>query len=146
MSDPHADHKPHVHETPPLHDPVDEWHDHSKDEKPQEAHAEVGNAYQIMGIGIALFLVIVVAVVATYGFYVHQTTLRLAKAEEVSFGQRGAPAIEARIMKSDALIRQSGYGWEVVPAAGDIPARSLVRLPIGEAKRLTARDYARVRN
>ncbi|MBX3405497.1 MAG: hypothetical protein KF869_01935 [Phycisphaeraceae bacterium] len=144
MSDPHA--KPHVHETAPLHDPVDEWHDHTKDEKPQQAHAEVGNAFQIMGIGVGLFMVIVFAVIATYGFYVHQTTRRLAEAEEVKFGQRGAPAIEARVLKSDALIRQSAYGWEVVPATGDIPARSLVRLPIDEAKRLIARDYARVRN
>lgn len=144
MSDPHA--KPHVHETAPLHDPVDEWHDHSKDEKPQQAHAEVGNAYQIMGIGVALFFVIVFAAVVTYGFYIHQTTRSLAQMEEVPFGQRGAPAIEARLYKSNALIRQGGYGWEVVPATGDIPARSLVRLPIDEAKRLTARDYARVRN
>lgn len=146
MSDPHAQHKPHVHETAPLHDPVDPWHDHSKDEKPQQAHAEVGNAFQIMAIGVALFLVIVVAAAVTYGFYIHQTTRSLARMEEVPFGTRGAPAIETRILKSDTLSRQGTYGWEVTPAVGDIPARSYVRLPIDEAKRLTARDYARVRN
>ena len=47
----------HTHETAPLHDPVDAWHDHSHDPKPQQAHAEVGNAGAIMGIGGAFLLV-----------------------------------------------------------------------------------------
>ncbi len=143
MSDPH--HKPHVHETAPLHDPIDEWHDHSKDEKPQHAHAEVGNAARIMAVGIGLFLVIVVAVVVTYGFYVQQSTQRLNEMEIVRArgGEALPPALEARKFKGDSLMDLQTYGWIQVPAVGDTPARSLVRHPIDAAKQKVAQDYAR---
>lgn len=144
MSDPHTHHKPHVHETPPMHDPIDEWHDHSKDEKPQQAHAEVGNAMRIMAIGIGLFLVIVFAVIVTYGFYVQQSTQKLNEMEIVELSDRNAPPIQARMHKSDSLMElEGGFGWIEVPAAGDTPARSLVRWPIEKAKERIAQDYAR---
>lgn len=143
MSDPH--HKPHVHETAPLHDPIDQWHDHSKDEKPQHAHAEVGNAFRIMGVGVGLFLVIVFAVVVTYGFYVQQSTEKLNDMEiaRVSEGAALPPALEARKNKGDSLMQMNTEGWIEVPASGDTPARSIARIPIDEAKQKVAQDYAR---
>jgi len=143
MSDPH--HKPHVHETAPLHDPIDQWHDHAKDEKPQHPHAEVSNAFRIMGIGIGLFLVIVFAVVVTYAFYIQQSTQRLNEMEVVraTAGAALPPALEARKIKGDSLLLMQNYGWIEVPALGDTPARDLVRHPIDTAKQKVAQDYAR---
>ncbi len=142
MSDPL--HKPHVHETAPLHDPVDEWHDHTKDEKPQHAHTEVANAWRIMGVGIGLFLVIVFAVVVTYGFYVQQSARLLNAAEIVELSDTNAPPVQARMYRNNSRMELAGpYDWIVIPAAGDVPARALVRTPIERAKQTVAQDYAR---
>ncbi len=142
MSDPH--HKPHVHETAPLHDPVDAWHDHTKDEKPQQAHAEVGNAGRIMAVGIALFLVIVFAVVVTYGFYIQQTTSRLNAMERVDYGNDLAPPIQARKARLESLTSLAGdYKWVEIPAVGETPAGAYVHVPLAEAKKRVAQSYTR---
>jgi hypothetical protein len=125
----------HSHETPPLHDPIDPWHDHSHDEKPQSAHAEVGNAAAIMGIGIALFMVIVVSVIAVYAYYSWYITERLNKAE-VATGQ-ASPAIQARAYKTEALLHVS-QGGKIQPP-NDAPSYTLV--PIDQKIEQTARDY-----
>lgn len=83
MSDPHAKPTHHVAETAPLHDPVDEWHDHSHDEKPQHAHGEVQNSNLIMGVGLALTGVIVISSLVVYGFYTHYNTQRMVEREHM---------------------------------------------------------------
>jgi hypothetical protein len=136
--DPHHHHQ-HVHETAPLHDPVDEWHDHSKDEKPQQAHAEVGNAKLITGIGLALFLVIVASVIAVYAYYVWFITARLSKAE-IASGQ-ASPAIEARAYREQALIRIDRGGSVSAEQAGGAAAGAYTLAPINQAIEQTARTY-----
>jgi flagellar basal body-associated protein FliL len=126
---------PHTHETAPLHDPIDAWHDHSHDPKPQQAHAEVGNAGAIMGIGIALFMVIVVAVIAVYAYYVWYVTESLKKAE-VASGQ-ASPAIQARAYKQEAILNLI-KGAQVKPV-GETPGYTLA--PIDQKIEQTARDY-----
>ena len=83
MSDPHAKPTHHVAEAPPMHDPVDEWHDHAHDEKPQHAHGEVQNSNLIMGVGLALTVVIVVSCLVVYGFYTHYNTQRMVEREHM---------------------------------------------------------------
>lgn len=116
-----------------MHDAIDAWHDHTRDEKPQIAHSEVGNAKAIMGVGVALFLVIVAAVVAVYAYYTWYITERLDKAE-IATGQ-DSPAVEARQYKADSLILLS-KGGEV---AGATPHTVL---PIEAKIEQIAREYA----
>jgi hypothetical protein len=115
-----------------MHDPIDPWHDHSHDEKPQNAHAEVGNARAIMGIGIALFMVIVVAVISVYAYYTWYITERLNKAEIAS--GNSSPAIQAREYKSTALIRLNSGGKVEGPTTYTLT-------PIDQKIEQTAREY-----
>jgi len=118
MSTPH--HHTHIHETAPLHDAPDDWHDHARDEKPQHAHAEVGNAPLITGVGVGLFLVIVFACVAVYAYYTWYITARLSYTE-VAFSET-SPAIQARKYKQDAYLRLKSGGPVAIPAEGEAPA------------------------
>ena len=142
----------HVHETAPLHDPADPWHDHSADERPQEAHGEVGNAALITGVGVALFLVIAAAVGVIYGFYRGYSTEQLNKMEaaagQVLPGQVPGPALVARQERSDIYLYQFAKDarWITLPAAGDVPARNIAQLPIADATEIAIRDYASVMN
>lgn len=134
-------HHAHSHETPPLHDPIDAWHDHSHDEKPQQAHAEVGNAGAIMGIAIALFMVIVASVLVVYGYYTWFITERLRKAE-IASGQT-SPAIQAREYKQTALTNiTQGRQNAKSPAHGDLPELTYSFSPIDEKIEQIARMYA----
>ena len=79
-----ATHQPHHHETAPLHDAPDEWHDHSHDaEQPQHAHSEVGNAHLVVGVGVGAFLLVVGAIIAVYGYYTMFVTRQLALKERL---------------------------------------------------------------
>lgn len=131
----------HGHETPPLHDPPDPWHDHSHDEKPQQAHAEVGNAALITGIGVTLFMAIVVSVILIYGYYVWFITERLRRSEIASGS--ASPAIQAREYKSTASIRLAKGGPVVIPAVGDAPEVRYSLTPIDQAIQRTAEQYTR---
>lgn len=136
----HAHH--HVEETPPLHDPIDPWHDHTKDEKPQHAHAEVGNARAIIGIGVGLFMIIVLSVVAVYAYYTWYLARRLSEVE-IASGQT-SPAIQARVYKQTALTRLDKGASVVIPPAGeDVPGVNYTITPIEGAIDRTAREYAR---
>lgn len=124
-----------------MHDPIDAWHDHTKDERPQQAHAEVGNAAAIMGIGIALFLVIVVSVVVVYAYYTWFITERLRKAE-IASGQ-ASPAIQARTYKETALTNISqGRQNAKSPAQGDLPELTYSFAPIDQKIEQTSQMYA----
>lgn len=141
LHNPAQPHRPHhAHETPPLHDPVDPWHDHSHDQKPQPAHAEVGNARAIMGIGLALFMVIVVAVISVYAYYSWYVTQQLSRIEVAS--SRTSPMIQARDYRAQALARLANGGRITIPAAGEEPASTIEITPIDRSIERIARDYA----
>lgn len=131
----------HGHETPPLHDVPDEWHDHSHDEKPQHAHAEVGNAALITGIGVGLFMAIVVSVIAVYGYYTWFITERIRLSEIAT--SESSPAIAARKYKSDAYIHLAKGGNVVIPASGDTPASNYRLTPIDESIQKIAEQYTK---
>lgn len=136
MSDPH---KHHTHETAPMHDPVDAWHDHSHDAKPQAAHAEVQNTPLIMAVGLGLFMVIVVSVVAVYGFYTWYVA-RTLNAQEITTA--GAPALEFRKTKNTALdINRDGGTVMLAPLEEGKPKRSITILPFADAQAAVLKEY-----
>lgn len=104
MSSTHDEHK---HETAATSDPVDAWHDHSHDERPQAAHGEVQDTGRIMFIGVGLFIAVVVSVIAVYGFYTFYTTKELSAAE---LSTPNSPALLYRtdMAKSQAMILAGG--------------------------------------
>jgi hypothetical protein len=97
----------HSHETPQMHDAVDEWHDHSHDEKPMEAHSEVGNPHLVIGVGLLSFGLVVVACIAIYMYYIGYVGNRLREAERA-----GAVAgMDTRNWKQGQLADLDAYGW-----------------------------------
>lgn len=85
-NDHHEHHRDPHHETPPMHDPVDPWHDHSHDPRPQRAHGGTLNARAVILIGIGLFLAVMVSTGIVYQYYVWYTTRMLD--ERASLGVR----------------------------------------------------------
>lgn len=150
MSDhthPHAPPTHHVHETAPLHDPVDSWHDHTRDQHPQHAHAEVGNAPLVMGVGLGLFLLIVASVLLVDSFYRGYASNRLSDMEADAAAPNG-PAILTRTEKSQVLLYQQSKEarWVTIPAAGEVPARNFAQIPTAVATELALKQYAPVIN
>ncbi len=122
-----------------MHDPVDAWHDHTKDEKPQHAHAEVQNTPLIMGVGLALFMVIVVSVVAVYGFYTWYVARTLNQQEVTTVG---APALQFRDDKARALKTIAEGGTVELPALEEgKPKRVITILPFAEAQAAVLKQY-----
>jgi hypothetical protein len=138
MSDAHSKH--HVHETAPLHDTTDSWHDHSHDAKPQHAHAEVQNTPMIMGVGLALFMVIIFSVVAVYGFYTWYIA-RTLDSQEITTA--GAPALEWRdAMDKELKLIQTG-GTVTLPAAEEgKPGRTVNIIALDKARAAVVEQYA----
>jgi hypothetical protein len=142
MSDSHAHpHHPKA-ETAPLHDPTDAWHDHAKDEKPQHEHGEIRNPATVMGVGVALFLAVVVAVVVVDNFYKWYAAQRLAEATVAS--GPNSPAIEARTFKADTLKAHAAAegSWMVIPGTPEVPAKAIALIPIKAAAERVSAEYA----
>lgn len=150
MSDPHHTPNPsthHVAETAPMHDPVDAWHDHSRDEKPQHAHAEVQNSNLIMFVGVALTGVIGLSSLVVYGFYTYYNTHRMAEREHMP--RAGAysdlaesPSEEARSNKArDMLVLERG-GSIKMPTEQENITRTVTLSPIALAMDEVAQSYS----
>lgn len=122
------------HVTPDEHDPPDAWHQHSAQEKPQHAHGEVANAGLIMGVGLFMFLGLVVTVVIVYGYYVWYTTDLLNRQEKHGLE---AAALEYR---NGALNRFDDYAW--VREDPPIVPKDTVQVPFDLAARKVATKYA----
>ncbi|MCC6320004.1 MAG: hypothetical protein IT438_01030 [Phycisphaerales bacterium] len=138
---PETPHHAHSHETAPMHDSVDAWHDHAADEKPQQAHSEVGNATMITGVGLALFMVIVFSVVAVYAYYTWFVSQRLSE-QEVAFGlSPHSPAAVARQYKRDALQRLEAGGEVRIQATETLPALNYKLIKIDDAMKAVAETY-----
>lgn len=133
-------HTRHVHEAPPMHDAPDAWHDHSHDpDKPQQGHAEVANAGRIIATGMALFMVIVVAVVVVYGFYTDYTTKQLAERERAS---SVGPATDALKFRNDSLLVQT-KGGAVESLDADGKRFNVQHTSFDAAREMVRREYLR---
>jgi hypothetical protein len=146
MSDPHAKPTHHVAETAPLHDPVDEWHDHSHDNKPQHAHGEVQNSNLILGVGLALTGVIVVSCLVVYGFYTHYNTQRSNQREhmlrEGAFTElANSPTEVTRASKLADLILLSRGGTTEMPTETENVKKTITISPIDKAMDEVAQGY-----
>lgn len=133
----------HVAETAPLHDPTDAWHDHSHDEPARAPHGEIGNPLLIMGVGVGLSLLVAVAVVVVDNFYRWYSSQHMIRSDAAISAI--SPAMETRAAKAQTLTQQtsSDARWIVIPAPDDkTPARTIAQLPIEEATRRVAGEYA----
>lgn len=145
MSEPaHPSHKHHPKvETAPMHDPTDAWHDHTSDERPQVEHGEIRNPAMVMGVGVGLFLAVVVSVVVVDNFYKWYVSQALAAASVAS--APNSPAIEARALKTDTLKLQTSPdpSWIVLPPVDDKSKPTAVaRIPLKAAAEKVASEYA----
>jgi|GEM_PF-1909628 len=136
----HPTHHEHAAETPVLHDRPDDWHDHTKDEKPQTTHGEVVNANTIMGIGISLFLVIVFASAAVYAYYTW-FLIRQLNEQEIATG-KDSPALVAVRYKRDALLRLERGGNVDVPAKEPAPAMKYSVTKMEDAVQAMVKTYS----
>jgi hypothetical protein len=134
-----------VAETAPLHDPVDEWHDHSHDEKPQRPHADVQSSNLVLGVGIALAAVIAISVLAVYGFYVHYNTQRMDLREHTTSknlpGLAPSPADETRVKKSKDLITLERGGEVRMPTEKENVSRKVTIVPMSQAMEEVVQTY-----
>ncbi len=129
----------HVHTTPPHHDPVDQWHDHSHDVKPQHAHSETVNSGVVLAVGTFLFVLIVVACVIVYAFYIGATTRTLQARERTT---ADAPAKVFREFKGESLVRLESGGTLQIPAAEEGKTKPITLLPIKDAAKTVITEYS----
>lgn len=125
-----------------MHDPVDAWHDHTKDQKPQAEHGEIRNPMMVMGVGLGLFLAVVASVVAVEAFYKWYAAQAL-KAGSVATGPN-SPAMETRAERLEVLKKQMGSepSWVVVPGTKETPAKAIVQLPLKAAAERVLAEYS----
>ena len=130
---------PHLkHVTPDEHDAPDQWHQHAAAERPQKAHGEIANAGVIIGVGVFMFICLILTVVITYGYYVWYTTGLLEKQELADL--RGGLERDALEYKSHMLEDFKGYHW--VPEDTTVVPKDTVQIPIENAMKKVAAQYA----
>jgi hypothetical protein len=125
-------------------DPVDSWHDHSADERPMEAHGEVGNPGLVMAVGLGLFVLIVGAVIAVDTMYRGYAASSMAAAE-VSSDAVG-PVTELRAEKTRILAAQQGTSpiWVQLPPIDEkTPGVNVVQIPTADAARAVIAEYSK---
>ena len=136
----------HVAETPPMHDAVDEWHDHSHDERPQRAHADVQNSNLVLGVGIALAAVIAISSLIVYGFYIHYNTQRMVLRERTprdgAFKELDlSPTEDTRKFKSADLGLLENGGTTKLPTEKENEFKTITISPISRAMDEVAQRY-----
>jgi hypothetical protein len=133
-----------VHETAPMHDRPDTWHDHSHDESPQHAHGEVQNSRLVMGVGLALTAVIVASVLVVYGFYVHYNTHRSDQRERTDTAESsGSPILQMRVFKAKQLAELEGGSTFEMPTEAENVKKTVVMGPIKAAMDTVAERYTK---
>jgi hypothetical protein len=134
-----AEHHQH-HLSVDQHDPPDEWHLHTDEDKPQHAHGEVANAHLIMAVGIACFVLVVATIAITYGYYTWYTTRLLdqVQGQDPAYRQYGmeGPALSARASAQQDL---RGYSW-VEPAPPVVPVGT-IQIPVEKATARFVKEY-----
>jgi hypothetical protein len=132
---------PHQHHlSPDTHDPPDQWHKHTPEEKPQSPHGEVANAPVIMLVGLGSFLIVVATIILTYGYYTWYTTKLLDQVEgqDPAFKQYGQEA-NARNTKLKAQSELQGYNW--VQAIPPVIPEGTVQIPVEKAAAKVVKVY-----
>jgi hypothetical protein len=129
VSDPHNHTHP-VGHTPDMHDPPDEWHRHTTaEERPQHAHGELANPGRVMAAGFLAFVIVIIATLAVYLYYLSYTIHQLDLAEQHGLE---AEVLRARQDANDRL--QRGYVWAD-------ESKGFVQLPIETARRRVIDQY-----
>ena len=129
-----------------MHDPVDEWHDHSHDERPQRAHSDVQNSNLVLSVGIALAAVIGISSLVVYGFYIHYNTQRMALRErtprEGLFSDLAESPTEAtrRLKGNDIGLLETGGTFEL-PTEKENVNKTITISPIAKAMDDVAKSY-----
>lgn len=147
MHDPHVPPTHHVHETAPMHDPVDQWHDHTRDEQPQKPHADVQNSNLVLGVGIALAVVIALSCAVVYGFYIHYNSQRTNERENAQnpnmhgLSINDSPAIAARNEQRDNLARLRAGGTLEMPTEQENVKKTVTIRPLAQAMEIVADRY-----
>jgi hypothetical protein len=132
-------------ETPAVHDPVDAWHDHTHDAKPQDPHTDQANVRQVVTIGILLAMSVAVASVSVWGFYRWYITTELNREEVVDPNQinsRLAPSIAVRWEKERQLKVRDEGGQLSLPTEEGKPNRSVTIRPLDEAMADVIKSYS----
>ncbi|MBY0263370.1 MAG: hypothetical protein K2Q20_13560 [Phycisphaerales bacterium] len=135
---------PHGH-TPSVHEPVDAWHDHAHDPKPQFAHSDQANVRQVVGIGLVLALAVAGASAGVWGFYRWYVAKELNLEEVVSPTEpnsRLAPTLAVRWEKEAQLKLWENGGTQNLPAPEGEPAKEVSIRPIQDAKKDVVQMYA----
>lgn len=134
-------HQPHQPKTTPVeHSTPDAWHDHAHDAAPMHAHAENVDVPRVMAIGVALFVAVVISVVAVYGLYKWFLTNKLA-AQEVT--TPGAPALLWRAEKDKQIQAMKAGQTRVIKGGEGVPDRSITVRPLEEAMSSVIEQYRR---
>lgn len=115
-------------------DHADAWHTHTVTEgAPQEEHAPDIAFGRVFWLGVAGFMIIVVATYATWEYYKHYTNnLRYEREEAEATQQDGALAIR----------KDTVYGSLKAPAAF-VKDGNYIHVPVDEAAQRVMKRYAR---
>ncbi|MGQ0628049.1 MAG: hypothetical protein ACT4PL_08120, partial [Phycisphaerales bacterium] len=108
-------------------------------EHAQEAHAENVDVPQVIAVGIAGFMIIVVAVVATVIYFNwYNDALKIQRVERGDLFDSSVPRVDHEYSEARKRLEaeQANYGW--VDGSTDI-----VRVPVAEAKKLMAQKLAK---
>ncbi|MBC7835217.1 MAG: hypothetical protein H7Y88_08980 [Phycisphaerales bacterium] len=93
--------------TPELHEGPDAWHRHTANEdRPQQAHGEIGNPRLVMAVGLGSFFMVAVTCVIVYGYYIWYTSKELN-----AFEQNGLEAPTLKMKADIVATLERGYTW-----------------------------------
>ncbi len=126
-------HDQHMH-TPESHEAPDAWHSHTAGEQPHDAHAEKVDVPQVIAFGIAGFMLIVVAIVATVIYFNwYSTGMMIRKVEQGDLYDPKIARVDQPVSEYRKRLEaeQDDTGWAN-------PDKNLARLPIDKAKKKVA--------
>lgn len=129
-------HGKHPH-TPEIVEPPDQWHAHTADEKPQEAHGENVNAPIVLIYGTVAFVFIAVCVVATAIYFNwYATRLKIDREERPDLVESGVPSVrdQYNALRADVAKQMTEYGWAD-------STTNTYRIPLAKARERVLAQY-----
>ncbi|MBX3357951.1 MAG: hypothetical protein KF745_05940 [Phycisphaeraceae bacterium] len=127
------EHKHVVATTPPDHEAPDAWHaHHAGEDVPHAAHGELADSHLVLFYGVGAFVVVVVASLLIYLYFIFEATRLLNEHDDKGQGLEG-PALA---YKAEALTNlKDGYVWANAET-------TLVQLPLEVAEAQVIQEYA----